>query len=70
MSSELPFCFAIGILGVLVGRWAEARRWREKGEKGFPRMLSGKHFYWVNRGDIPCVRCAVPPEARAHDRQI
>lgn len=37
-------------LGVFVGTWAEARKWREKGDHEYlNRMASGKHLYVVRR---------------------
>ncbi len=37
-------------LGSWLGRWGEARRWREKGDHEYMnRMASGRHLYQVKR---------------------
>lgn len=37
-------------VGVLLGAWMEARRWREKGDHDYMnRMASGHHLYQVKR---------------------
>lgn len=47
------------VVGVAAGAWLEARKWREKGLRGYPRKESGGSLYWVNRDDMPCERCAM-----------
>lgn len=52
------YCFVAALVGLIVGAKSEARRWREKGLRGYPRMHSAGRLYWVNRDDLPCERCA------------
>lgn len=39
--------FLAALLGVLLGRWIEARNWRLKSGMQYGRMLSGGRFFWV-----------------------
>ena len=37
-------------VGVVLGAWMEARRWREKGDHAYMNsMASGRHLYQVKR---------------------
>ena len=55
------------LLGVAWGQASEARKWRERGDRGYPRMHSQGRLYWVSRSDRPCWRCHV---ARRSSRRI
>lgn len=55
---DLFFIMLALTVGMLAGGILRSRQWREKGDKGFPRMLSAGKLYWVNRDDKPCWRCS------------
>ena len=49
-SGLITMGFAAFGVGILVGAWMEARRWREKGDHDYiNRMASGRHLYQVKR---------------------
>jgi len=46
------------VAGMQLGAMLEARKWRQKGDRGYPQMLSAGKFYWVCRADVECMKCA------------
>lgn len=39
--------FVTSLAGIFLGRWVEARNWRDKGRLQTGRMLSAGRFFWV-----------------------